>query len=351
MTTMCSVVSLDLIQDNLFSPMVLAFVLGLLAVRLKSDLKLPDGMYTVLSYYLLLSLGLKGGAYLRDSTFCQIIWPCIAAGIIGCVLPLMAYSIARFVKFNKFDSAALAAHYGSVSVVTFMAALVFVEKAGNIADGFMTALVAILEIPGIIIALLFVQERGAITRKHEDSTSPTQQLPTTLYSTSLVVLWKKIKAILVGKSIFLLLGGLFIGFISGPKGIEPIAPFFIAPFKGVLVLFLLDMGLLAGQRLEDVSSLPPVVGVYAIVIPLLNAVLAILVAHAINLSIGSATVFAAMAASASYIAAPAAVRMSIPKANPAIYLTSAIVITFPFNLAIGIPLYHVMTQFWYGVCR
>lgn len=326
-----SLTTLDMIKDNLLSPMVLAFVLGILAVRLKSDLKLPDGAYTILSYYLLLSLGIKGGCYLRDSTFSMVILPCLISLLLGCILPVIAYAIARWGSFNKVNSAALAAHYGSVSVVTFMAALVFVEKAGDQADGFMTALVAILEIPGIIVALLLAQSKG----KGE--------------SVYLGSIWQRIREILVGKSILLLLGGLTIGFISGKTGVDPIAPFFIAPFKGMLVLFLLDMGLLAGQRLQDVSDLRPFVGIYAICIPIINACIAIILGQQIGLSIGSTTTLAAMAASASYIAAPAAVRMALPEANPAVYLTSAIVITFPFNLAFGIPLYHTLAKWWIGL--
>lgn len=326
--------STTLIADNLLSPMVLAFVLGLLAVRFKSDLKLPDGVYAMLSYYLLLSLGLKGGSHLRDATLSTVAIPCFATLFLGCTLPFLAYGIARLGKFKTFDAAALATHYGSVSVVTFMAALVFVEKAGDNADGFMTALVAILEIPGIIIGLMLATWRGRMIQ-HEGA------------DRDAVSIIQQIKTIVMSKSIFLLLGGLLIGFISGPKGVEPIAPFFIAPFKGILVLFLLDMGILAGQRLEDIENIPGFLGVYAILIPFLNALLAIALGSFIGLSVGSTTTFAAMAASASYIAAPAAVRMSIPEANPAIYLTSAIVITFPFNLAFGIPLYHTLTQWWF----
>lgn len=331
-------VTLDLIQDNLMSPMVLAFFLGLASVRFKSDLKFPDDVYAMLSYYLLLALGLKGGAALRDTSFQQVVFPSLAALLLGCLLPLIAYYVARLVRFQRIDAAALSAHYGSVSVVTFMASLVFVEKVNQPAMGYMTALVAILEIPGIVMALLLAQKKSSTTLQDNSSNS----IP--FY----YLFFKRIQKILASKSILLLIGGLGIGFLSGPKGIEPIAPFFVHPFKGILVLFLLDMGILAGQCLEETKSVGRSVIFYALFIPLVNACVAIAVGHFIGMDLSSTTTFAAMASSASYIAAPAAVRLSLPDANPGIYLTASIVITFPFNLVFGIPLYYFLTQVYFS---
>lgn len=327
-------ISFELIQNNLLSPMVLAFFLGLFAVWVKSDLRLPEGFYNVLSYYLLLALGIKGGFSLSQSSFAVVIIPCIASLILGCFLPVLAFFIARVMgKLKRTDAAALAAHYGSVSVITFMASLTFIEATQFPVDGFMTALVAILEIPGIVVALLLAQKGQS---SYDDALKP-------------MSLFKRVKIILVSKSILLLLGGLFIGLLSSAKGIQKISPFFVDPFQGILVLFLLDMGLVAGQRLKDIGILKGFITFYAIFIPIVNAFIAIVIGHLIGLSVGSTVTFAAMAASASYIAAPAAVRMSLPQANPAVYLTAAIVVTFPFNLTIGIPLYFAFTKWWFSL--
>jgi hypothetical protein len=325
-------ISAELLQINLLSPMVLAFFLGLLAVVVKSDLQLPEGLYTTLSMYLLIALGLKGGAYLSQTSF-QIFWlPAVLTLILGMILPLIAYSIAYYIgRFSQADSAALAAHYGSVSVVTFMACEVFVEALGSPSEGFMAAIVAILEIPGLIVALLLAEYQH-----HQAGISQ---------STSL---WRRLEGIVFSKSILLLIGGLLIGFISGKPGLEKISPFFIDPFQGVLVLFMLDMGLVAGEKLQDLKQVKAFLLVFAIAVPILNAMLGIYCGYLAGLSLGGATVLGAIAASASYIAAPAAVRISIPEANPIYYLTSAIVLTFPFNLAIGIPLYYQFAVWLFG---
>ncbi|RZI46612.1 sodium-dependent bicarbonate transport family permease [Candidatus Finniella inopinata] len=322
-------ISFELLQLNLLSPMVLAFFLGVMAVWAKSDLQLPEGLYASLSMYLLLALGLKGGAYLSQTSFNIIGVPAAMTLLLGMVLPVIAYVIAHFIgRFSQADSAALAAHYGSVSVVTFMACEVFVETLGTPGEGFMAALVAILEIPGIIIALLLAEHRPGV--KQESS------------------LWQRLEGILFSKSILLLLGGLLIGFISGKPGLEKISPFFIAPFQGVLVLFMLDMGLVAGERLNDLKQVKGFLFVYAFLIPILNGALGVYGGYLAGLSLGGATILGAMSASASYIAAPAAVRVSIPDANPVYYLTSAIALTFPFNLAFGIPLYYQFAVWLFG---
>ena len=314
-------ISAELLQLNLLSPMVLAFFLGVMAVWAKSDLQLPEGLYASLSMYLLLALGLKGGAYLSQTPLTVIGMPAAITLLLGITLPVIAYAIAHFVgRFSQADSAALAAHYGSVSVVTFMACEVFVETLGTPGEGFMAALVTILEIPGIIVALLLAEYRLGVKQE--------------------LSLWQRLEGILFSQSILLLLGGLLIGFISGKPGLEKISPFFIAPFQGVLVLFMLDMGLVAGERLNDLRQVKAFLLVFAFLIPILNGALGIYCGYLAGLSLGGATILGAMSASASYIAAPAAVRVSIPDANPVYYLTSAIVLTFPFNLAFGIPLYY-----------
>jgi len=342
-------VSFDLIRMNLLSPMVLSFFLGLMAVAVKSDIKLPKSFYSGISVYLLLALGLKGGAALSCTNFQEIVLPIFITVALGVSIPFFTFASAKWLgRFSRADSAALAAHYGSVSVVTFMAAEVFVEKMGFASEGFMSSLVAILEVPGIVLGLLLAKSKQEFSQDVEQSAT---QYPATgdmqvggkcSHHMQEPSLWQRVFGILVSKSILLLLGGLLIGFISGKPGLNKIAPFFIEPFQGVLVLFMLDMGLVAGERLGDLRKTNAFLVGMAFLIPVINGFVGVYGGYLAGLSIGGATVLGAMAASASYIAAPAAVRISIPQANPAYYLTAAIVLTFPFNLSIGVPLYYKM---------
>lgn len=315
---------IDLLQANLLSPMVLAFALGVVAVFLKSDLRFPEPVYTILSIYLLLAIGMKGGVTLSQSSFSVIFPGLLATLALGAVVPLLAFSFMRVMKYSRIDAAALAAHFGSVSVITFIASQVFVEAVGYSFEKYLTALVAILEVPAIIIGLLLARKK------------------------TVHPLWMEIKNIVVSKSVLLLIGGLLIGYFSGPKGLERIAPLFVEPFQGMLVLFLLEMGLVAGQKLKEAGRIHPSLIVAGTVIPLINGVIGAVLAKLCGMDIGTATVFACIAASASYIAAPAAVRMALPQANPGYYLTTSLAITFPFNLSIGIPLYHKIVLWMMG---
>lgn len=321
--------SLSLFQTNMTSPMVLAFFLGFFAMVFKSDLKLPEGLYAGLSMYLLIALGLKGGLSLSHTTPGDIIAPMMATLALGMIIPIIAFFGAKtFGKLHISDAAAMAAHYGSVSVVTFMASLSFMEilHPNNGAEPFMVALVTVMEVPGIIVALLLAS-RAMDKRK----TIPQQ-----------------IKSIVTGKSIFLLLGGMLIGYLTGDAGMTSVKPFFIDPFKGVLVLFMLDMGVLAGSRFKDIKKAGIFLIAFAVTMPVMSACMAIVFGHMAGLSLAGSTVLAAMAASASYIAAPAAVRTALPAANPGLYLTSSIAITFPFNLTLGIPIYYMLASWYYS---
>ncbi len=315
--------TLDLVRANLLSPPVLAFGLGAFARLVKSDLRLPDPVYTVLSTYLLLSIGLRGGAELAHTPLAELWLPALCTLALGVATPLWCYAILRR-RFGVEDAAALAAHYGSVSVVTFLAALAYVAVASLPVEGYLPTLVALLEVPGIVVALLIAARAGGETR------------------------WTAgLREVMTGRSVLLLLGGLGIGAIAGPRGFAAVEPFFVTPFQGVLVLFLLEMGLLTAERAGDLRRAGAFLIAFAILAPLAHGALGILLAHAAGLSQGGAVVLASMAASASYIAAPAAVRASLPRANPS-YYTASLALTFPFNLTVGIPLYHHFAARVYG---
>lgn len=325
-------VSAAILQANLLSPVVLAFFMGLLAAVLKSDLRFPDSFFSGLSAYLLLAIGLKGGAALNQVQFSELICPISATLFMSLLVPSCAFfACLLFSKLKRDDAAAIAAHYGSVSIVTFIATKVFLENQSLIADAYMTGLVAIMEIPGIILALLLAQ--GVFKRKAVKG----------------IGLFERLRGIFLSKSIYLLWGGLLIGMASGQEGVAKVAPFFVDPFYGVLVLFMLEMGLLAGSRLYDLKKVGGFLICFSLTMPIISGLTAIVLAKLAGLNLANAVVFAAMAASASYIAAPAAVRVALPFANPAYYLTSSLVLTFPFNLTIGIPIYYLLACWWYNL--
>jgi len=312
----------ELLRLNLLSPVVLAFALGLVATAVKSDLKFPDELYTALSIYLLLAIGLKGGAELARTSLAVFWRPAVVTVGLGVLTPIIAYVVARRAgRLAVADAAALAAHYGSVSVVTFFAALGFLEALGVPAEPFLPTLVALLEIPAIMVAL-------AIAHRQLTRTS-----------------WGTIAhEVIAGRSVFLLLGGLVIGYLAGADGLERVRPLFVDLFQGVLLLFLLDMGMVAARRLRDLRQTGPFLVAFAVVVPILHGLLGTALGRVAGLSVGGATVLGVLAASASYIAAPAAVRIALPQANPSLYLTAALGLTFPFNLTIGIPLFYVVAR-------
>lgn len=323
--------TLDILRTNLLSPIVLAFILGIVSRLMKSELSLPKDLYASLSIYLLLALGLKGGVELSESTFAVIAWPAAVTLLLGCLTPISAYFIMRKMgRFGQIDAAALAAHYGSVSAVTFIAAQQFVGQMGKAAEGFMPTLLTLLESPGIHIGLAI----GALKRAKINAAQSEQQK-----SISSVF-----HEILTARSMILLVGGLIVGFLMGEKAYEPVKPFFETGFKGALVLFLLEMGIVAGARIADLKKVGVPLIFCGLLIPALHGFLGVLLGHWAGLSVGGATVLGAMAASASYIAAPPAVRMTLPEANPTYYLTASLAITFPFNLVVGIPLFYTFAE-------
>lgn len=312
----------ELLNLNLLSPAVLAFALGLVATLLRSDLRFPEAVTSLLSTYLLFSIGLKGGIELRNASLGDIAAPTLVTLVIGLLVPVVAYRAARsFIGLSVADAASMAAHYGSVSAVTFSAAETFTRAAGTLGEGYLPALVALLEIPGIVVAMVIASRalggRDLRSAVHE---------------------------VLTGKSIMLLVGGLIIGCFANQKGIEKVQPLFKELFAGVLVLFLLDLGTLAAQRLQTLKEVGPRLVVFAIAMPLVFGSVGVLGGTLAGLSVGGAAVLGAMAASASYIAAPAAVRVGLPEADVGLSLGAALGMTFPFNLAIGIPLFHELAN-------
>lgn len=307
----------ELVSLNLGSPVVLAFLLGAVAAFIKSDLRFPEQITSLLSTYLLFAIGLKGGMRLRESSLSELAWPVLITLVLGVATPVVAFFVARlFLRFDTINAAALAAHYGSVSAVTFTAAESFTRAADTLAEGYLPALVAVLEVPGIVIALVLASRAS-----HGRSMS------------------SAIHEVLTGKSVVLLLGGLIIGTIANEQALTKVEPFFIGLFQGLLCLFLLDLGTLAGQRFNSIRRAGVRLLVFATALPVMFGVVGVLLASLIGMSEGGATVLAAMAASASYIAAPAAVRVGLPEADIGVSLGAALGVTFPFNLIIGIPLY------------
>jgi hypothetical protein len=315
--------ALELLRLNLLSPMVLAFALGVLARLVKSDLAFPEAMYTALSIYLLFAIGFKGGVELSKTPLLLLLLPALATLFLGLFRPLLGYAVARrLLRVGRADAGALAAHYGSVSAVTFLAALTFVQGVGHHSEGFLPTLVALLEVPGIVLALLLAKRGGG-------------------------GLGEALREVLAGKSVVLLLGGLGVGALSGEAGMERVKAFFVDPFYGALTLFLLDLGMVAASRFSALRQVGFRLVLFGTLLPLFHGALGVYLGHLVGLSVGGATVLGAMSASASYIAAPAAVRIALPEANPSLYLAASLAVTFPFNLVLGIPVYHALAT-WIG---
>lgn len=308
---------LDAAITNVTSVPVLAFVLGLLAVAVKSDLRLPEALYQGLSIYLLFGIGIKGGVALSESNLQEVWLPIVGTLALGVLVPLLAFfAVGKLTKLDTVNKGAIAAHYGSTSLVTFSAALIFLQSQAVAYEGFVTTLLAIMEIPGIVIGLLLAS-RG-LGRGLNWSES--------------------LREILTSKSIVLLAGGLAVGVITGSKGYEKVEPFFGGIFTGVLALFLLEMGIVAGRRLPDAKQAGIGLIAFSIGFPLFAGSMGVVVGQLTGLSLGGSVVLGVLTASASYIAAPAAVRLALPEASPGIYITASLGITFPFNLVFGIPI-------------
>jgi uncharacterized protein len=310
--------TMELLLLNLASPVVLAFALGLVARGIRSDLDIPPAIQTYLSIFLLLAIGLKGGVALRGQDPGSLVVLVLVTLAAGAATTFSAYAITRaLLRDGRLDAAAMAAHYGSVSAVTFIAANQFMERSGAPADGVMVALLVVLEVPALLIGL-------ALGRRAQGGEADAHHT---------------LREVFTGKTAVLLLGGLAIGAIAGPGGIKTVDAMYFALFQGVLMLFMLDMGMTAAGRLAALRRGWWQLGLFATVLPLAHGIVGVMIGHACGLSLGGAAVFGTMLSSASYIAAPAAVRAGLPEADLGRCITAALGITFPFNLAVGIPLY------------
>lgn len=307
---------------------VLFFLLGVFARLVGSDLRLPEALYETLSIYLLLAIGLKGGIELSRQPIGLLAPQVLACMALGFAIPFVLYPLLRSLRLAGADAASVAAHYGSVSVVTFAVASAALAREGIAYESHAALWVAVMEAPGLVAGILLA--RWAARR--EQGAGGTAR-------------WRELAHdVLFGKSVLLLLGGLIIGAIAGEAGAKPIAAVFVDPFKGVLALFLLELGLVAGARLAEVSRFGAAVLVVGVAVPPVLALAGAAVGWALGLSVGGVALLATLAASASYIAAPTAMRIAVPEANAALSITAALGVTFPFNLVAGIPMYIALAQ-------
>ncbi len=310
----------SLILSNILNPPILFFFLGMTAVLVKSDLEVPAPIPKLLSLYLLFAIGFKGGVELIKSGITQaVVLTMLAAILMACFVPIYTFFILRL-KLDNYDAAAIAATYGSISAVTFITASAFLTELEIAYDGYMVAALALMESPAIIVGLILVN----------------------LYSNSekRETAWGEVlQEAFLNSSVFLLVGSLIIGVLTGEHGWQVLEPFTQGMFYGVLTFFLLDMGLVAARRIKDLQKTGVFLISFAILIPILNAGIGLLIAKFIGMSQGNALLFAVLCASASYIAVPAAIRLTVPEANPSLYVSTALAVTFPFNIIVGIPLY------------
>ena len=318
---------LDLLQ-NFLNPPVLFFFLGLFAIAVKSNLEIPQPLPKFFSLYLLFAIGIKGGAELTKSGFDTYVVSILGLAMLMSVLvPVYAFFILKK-KYSVHNAAALAATYGSVSAVTFITAVAFLQSNQIAFGGHMVAAMALMESPAIIAAVVLYK----IYHKEKENENGESNIGHT------------IKDAFTEGSIILILGSLTIGFICGEKGYEAVKPFTGDIFKGVLCLFLLDMGLVAARRLKELKKTGIFSLFFAILFPLFNAAIGIIIAKLTGMTQGDALMFTVLCASASYIAVPAAMRVAIPESSPGVYVPMSLAITFPFNVIVGIPLYFTIIQ-------
>lgn len=312
--------NISLLLDNLTNPALLFFLLGIIATRLKSDLEIPNNTSKFISIYLLFSIGFKGGQELAHSHFTiDILWAVLFGMTVAVAIPMYCFFILKR-KFSIANSGAIAAAYGSVSAVTFVTAVAFIEIQKYTFSGHMVAVMALMEAPAIVIGVILMR---MYDKEKTNSTS----------------LLSIIKHSLTNGSVLLILGSLVIGFLASEQQAMGIKPFTTDIFKGFLAIFLLDMGIISGKKLDDFFKSGWFAAAFAILVPLLNGCVVAFLSQIVTNDIGNRFIFAVLAASASYIAVPAAMKIVAPKANPGIFLPMALAVTFPFNITLGFPIY------------
>jgi len=338
---------LELIQSNLLTPIVLFFIFGVIAARIKSDLKIPDAISEFLPIYLLAAIGLHGGIEMRNTGFETMLVPMLVAIGLSLLFTLNHYQILRRLgKFNIFDSYALASTYGAVGAVTFSVGLSFLKNQGVSSEGFLAAVLAVLEPVAFILAIFLTNMAVAKqikTKKKSLGDLKESELEMGLSETK-TNLKQVLHESITGKAIVILLGSIIIGYMIGEEGFSSISIVFDELFTGAIVIFLIEMGIIAGQRLDDIKKVGIFLIAFSIIMPTFNGIVGVLVATAMGLSLGGSVMFGLLLASASFIAAPAVLRHAIPQAKPSLYITSALGITFPYNIIVLLPIMFMVSS-------
>ena len=332
---------LQLIQSNLLTPIILFFLFGIIAARIKSDLKIPEAISEFLPIYLLAAIGLHGGIEMRNTGFENMLIPMLAAIGLSLLFTLNHYQILRRLgKFNIFDSYALASTYGAVGAVTFSVGLSFLKNQGVSSEGYLAAILAVLEPVAFILAIFLTNmavSKQIRAKKQSATGDASSDIDVGLNQTK-TKLSQVLHESITGKAIVILLGSIVIGYIIGESGFDSIRIVFDEMFTGAIVIFMIEMGIIAGQRLDDIKKVGIFLIAFAIIMPTFNGIIGVLVATAMGLSLGGAVMFGLLLASASFIAAPAVLRHAIPQAKPSLYITSALGITFPYNIIVLLPI-------------
>jgi len=339
---------LELIQSNLLTPIVLFFIFGIVAARIKSDLKIPDAISEFLPIYLLAAIGLHGGIEMRNTGFETMLFPMLIAIGLSLLFTLNHYQILRHLgKFNIFDSYALASTYGAVGAVTFSVGLSFLKNQGVTSEGYIAAILAVLEPVAFILAIFLtnmaVSKQIRIKKKSIGEIQTESEIEMGISETK-TNLKQVLHESITGKAIVILLGSIVIGYMIGEEGFSSISIVFEELFTGAIVIFLIEMGIIAGQRLDDIKKVGVFLIAFSIIMPTFNGIVGVLVATALGLSLGGAVMFGLLLASASFIAAPAVLRHAIPQAKPSLYITSALGITFPYNIIVLLPIMFMVSS-------
>jgi hypothetical protein len=338
---------LGLLQSNLLTPIVLFFIFGIIAARIKSDLKIPDAISEFLPIYLLAAIGLHGGIEMRNTGFETMLVPMLVAIGLSLIFTLNHYQILRHLgKFNIFDSYALASTYGAVGAVTFSVGLSFLKNQGVTSEGFLAAILAVLEPVAFILAIFLTNM--AVSKQIKTKKESLGEISDSEIEMGISETKTNLKQVLhesiTGKAIVILLGSIIIGYMIGEEGFSSISIVFDELFTGAIVIFLIEMGIIAGQRLDDIKKVGVFLIAFSIIMPTFNGIVGVLVATAIGLSLGGSVMFGLLLASASFIAAPAVLRHAIPQAKPSLYITSALGITFPYNIIVLLPIMFMVSS-------